>query len=222
MKANELKLLWRINQAAKFYGAAKKTAYHEHEYDKCAEYKFIQNQIYLVKDLTIIRLKNKGILKFGATVLDQNGCPLKNVESQDATYKFHVISDSCDDVEVVELIKSDPAETGAEIYLPYLKYLASQLDEKGKLILNTLTEVKFEIDFFGYKEKSIQVIKKLEECGATVYWTGSSWDGIKNYMSIVLEDVRLANVLLYAPEGDVDEDLAYIDDCTFLAKWPNE
>ena len=85
--------LKKINSAAKAAGKLKQKSYDEQRYNDCSEYKKIQNQLYLIKSLTISDMEKKGELKVMPRVVDEFGTVLKSYASLDDKYFFHSISE---------------------------------------------------------------------------------------------------------------------------------
>ena len=116
--------LKKINSAAKAAGKLKQKSYDEQRYNDCSEYKKIQNQLYLIKSLTISDMEKKGRIKGQCPEsFDEFGTVLKSYASLDDKYFFHSISEhqeiaEWETIETVSL-KSSPAIS--MLYLPYMK-----------------------------------------------------------------------------------------------------
>lgn len=155
--------LKKINSAAKAAGKLKQKSYDEQRYNDCSEYKKIQNQLYLIKSLTISDMEKKGELKVMPRVVDEFGTVLKSYASLDDKYFFHSISEHQEiaDGETIETVSLKSSPAISMLYLPYMKYLINQLDERYRNIYSTIIDNNFVFWKYGKIKKFLESLYEL-------------------------------------------------------------
>ncbi|RJW34237.1 hypothetical protein [Eisenbergiella tayi] len=215
----KLSYIQKINQAAKYCGYMKQESYNKKDHNATFFYKNEQRKLYLLKALCIQYLIETGNLKMGKRLQDKNGTILESFVSVDGRYNFHSVSanQEFEENENPELYTGadDKNYEHSKFYLPFMKYLVTNLPEKYNKIYRIITEEYFYFDITSNSMENLDALKDLNVKGK-IYNSYTPYDS-ENYIylcNLFLNNIRICSVKV---ETDFDRnDTILTDESGFL------
>lgn len=213
-----LNYIRKISHAAKYCGYMKQECYNNKNYHDTSFYKDEQRKLYLLKALYVLHLTETGYLKSDKRVIDKTNTVLESFTTADGSYTFHSISaqQELKENEKVDLYtEDDNHHENAKYYLPYMKYLETNLPEKYKKIYRIITEEYFYFDTTPSSMENLDALKDLNVKGK-IYKSYSPIDS-NNYFylcNLFMNNIQICSIKV---ETDFDEnDTILTDESGFL------
>lgn len=172
----ELRLhcLKKVNKTAKIFGALKQMAYDTGDYGKCGNYKKSQQELYLLKGLTLLNLEEDGILSRDHRAVDTSTGTRLETFVDASGYKFHSISADQEPTPADTAFEEEIDRSGDLFpYYPYAKYIYKCLSPEYKKLYQYLAPAEIS------SRKFYSVIDTLTEVkikgDVTVKWYGDEY-----------------------------------------------
>lgn len=214
----KLSYIKKINHAAKYCGYMKQESYNNNDHNATFFYKNEQRKLYLLKALYILHLTETGYLINDKRLIDKTNTVLESFTAADGTYTFHSISahQELKENEKVDLYTEDDNHyENAKYYLPFMKYLETNLPEKYKKIYRIITEEYFYFDITPASMENLDALKGLNVKGK-IYNSYSPIDS-ENYIylcNLFMNNIQICSIKV---ETDFDEnDTILTDESGFL------
>ncbi|MCI7303069.1 MAG: hypothetical protein SOR93_14125 [Clostridiales Family XIII bacterium] len=200
----KLNCLYKINRIAKQCGKMKQEAYSNREHIVCREYKLIQQQLYLLKSLTIMDMQDKQELYEDGLCIDDNGCVLNTYTAEG--YIFHEIS-QCQEISegtTLTKIHNKPTSEGQyEFWRPYVYYLTSRLSDQYKRLYDAITGNKFELFNWSVIKNCLDLFSEIGLSGEILWRNFCPWDSADMSLyscTLFFNGIQLCNIKIYVPE----------------------